>query len=313
MTVRLTVRRNAWLTHVRAMAAAVDGVVPVVKGNGYGFGRATLHPIADSIANDVCVGTVHELDHIADGVTPVVLTPTLAPPADTAPVLTVGSVAHVDALRGWQGRVLVKLESSIHRYGVSPHELHTLIEHAGRAGLDVVGTSIHLPLAGDDRSRVDEIEAWLTHLDPALPLWTSHLDPQSFAVLQRHHPRHTLRLRLGTALWHGDKSFVHLWADVVDVRSVAARSTAGYRHVTVPADGHIVLVGAGSAHGVAPLGGGLSPLHYAGRRVALLEPPHMHTSMGFIPLGAPCPAPGDRVDLQRPLISTQVDEIDWQE
>jgi hypothetical protein len=38
----------------------------------------------------------------------------------------------------------------------------------------------------------------------------------------------------------------------------------------------------------------------------------MHTSMVVVPAGAPCPAVGDRVDLQRPLIATRVDEVEWQ-
>ena len=122
MTVRLTVQRAAWEAHVGAVAAAVDGLVPVVKGNGYGFGRATLHPVAAGLATRVCVGTVHELDHVAPGVTPVVLTPTLAAPPDDGPILTVGSPAHVDALAGWGGRVVVKLRSSMLRYGVAPDD-----------------------------------------------------------------------------------------------------------------------------------------------------------------------------------------------
>ena len=43
----------------------------------------------------------------------------------------------------------------------------------------------------------------------------------------------------------------------------------------------------------------------------MLEPPHMHTSMLVVPLDTPCPSLGDRVDVQRPLITTNVDEIEW--
>ena len=39
------------------------------------------------------------------------------------------------------------------------------------------------------------------------------------------------------------------------------------------------MVGAGTAHGVQPLDDGRSPFHFARQRLALLEPPHMHTSM----------------------------------
>ena len=71
------------------------------------------------------------------------------------------------------------------------------------------------------------------------------------------------------------------------------------------------MVGAGTAHGVHPLEDGRSPFHFARHRLALVEPPHMHTSMVFVPSGDPTPRPGERIDVQRPLISTAVDEIVW--
>jgi hypothetical protein len=37
----------------------------------------------------------------------------------------------------------------------------------------------------------------------------------------------------------------------------------------------------------------------------------MHTSMAFVPAGEPVPAIGDLVDVQRPLITTLVDELVW--
>ena len=71
----------------------------------------------------------------------------------------------------------------------------------------------------------------------------------------------------------------------------------------MPGDGTLVMVGAGTAHGVHPLGDGRSPFHFARRRLDLVEPPHMHTSMVFVPAGDPAPRCGDIVDVQRPLIS----------
>jgi hypothetical protein len=37
----------------------------------------------------------------------------------------------------------------------------------------------------------------------------------------------------------------------------------------------------------------------------------MHTSMCVVAAGQPCPAVGDEVDVQRPLITTTVDEVVW--
>ena len=111
MALRLTVQRAAWQAHIGSIAETVDGLVPVVKGNGYGFGRPTLHPLVKSLSDYVCVGTVYELDSVGERVTPVVLTPPAAPPpaiAATA-ILTIGSLHDIDALAGWQGRIIVKL------------------------------------------------------------------------------------------------------------------------------------------------------------------------------------------------------------
>ncbi len=219
MTVRLTVQRAAWDAHVAAFAASVDGLIPVVKGNGYGFGRPTLHAHRARLADRVCVGTVHELDHVAAGVTPVVLTPTLVAPASTAPILTVGSPAHVAPLDGWGGRVVVKLRSSMRRYGVAPDGLASLLDTIAAAGLHVDAAAVHLPLAGDDDRRRAEVEAWLALLPTGLALTVSHLAPDAYAALQAAHPDRRIGLRAGTALWHGDKSFLHLGADVLDIAS----------------------------------------------------------------------------------------------
>ena len=74
----------------------------------------------------------------------------------------------------------------------------------------------------------------------------------------------------------------------------------------------IVMIGAGTAHGVQPLDDGRSPFHFARRRLALLEPPHMHVAMALVPAGEPAPSSGGVVDVQRPLITTLVDEVRWQ-
>ena len=313
MTVRLTVRRAAWDRHVRTTAAAIDGLVPVVKGNGYGFGRATLHTLASALADEVCVGTVHELDHLQDGVTPIVLTPTRRPPMRSDAVLTVGSLDDVTALHDWHGSVLIKLRSSMLRFGVGPDDLAALVASIGAEGLTIAGASIHLPLVGTDDDRLDEIDGWLPPLDVAWPVYVSHLSSQSFVRLQRSHPGRTFRLRAGTALWHGDKSFLHLGADVIAVQPVDGAEVAGYRGRPIAAGSTLVMIGAGSANGVVQPADGASPFHYHRRRLVLVEPPHMHTSMVVIAANEDVPAIGELVDVQRPLITTHVDELVWTE
>ena len=328
MTLRLTIDETRFGAHVGSLHDAVANLVPVVKGNGYGIGRAELTRRAARRAEEIAVGTVHEaaqfLQYEARAADVLVLTPALHLPVGDDErsllppnaVLTVGHDAHLAALvtGGWTGRVAVKLASSMHRYGASVEECARLVGLVDRAGLEVHRFVLHTPLLGEAYTETDalgEIEAWLEHLDPRITLSVSHLTIPGFQGLVARHPERRFNLRAGTALWHGDKSFLHLTADVVDVRPVEAGGRAGYRSATVERTGSLVMIGAGSAHGVGDLPGGLSPFHHHRRRLALLEAPHMHTSMAMVPAGHPVPEIGEWVDVQRPLIGVVPDEVLW--
>jgi alanine racemase len=328
MGLRLSVQRAAWLRAIEVAATDRPGLIPVVKGNGYGFGRSTLMPIAAGLNattsnqptsnqnGQIAVGTVYEAADVPPNRIALVLTPHIdALPASlpTSAILTVGHPDHARALErsGWTGRVSIKLASTMRRYGTSPEALPDLLAAASAAGFITTAYALHLPVAGTEDSRCAEIEAWMPMLDPSLPLSVSHVEPATYARLCTAHPERTLHIRSGTALWHADKTLLHLTADVIEVHAVAAGTVAGYHESTVPADGHLVLVAAGSAHGLRAHDDGRSPFHFARQRVLLLERPHMHTSMLFVPNGQPLPSVGDRIDVQRPLIETAVDETEW--
>ncbi len=342
MTLRLRVDSAAWRSHVERVATSYATLVPVVKGNGYGFGRGALAKLAVDLLGELgggddlptmAVGTVHELVGLPDGIRPLVLTPP-APDggasgsrsiadrlarAPASPIVTVGAPEHVDVLGAWRGAVLIKLESSMHRFGVAPDDVAWFERYVADAGFTIVGYSIHLPLAGTDSDRVAEIERWLGVLPPAVDgsvarpsLSVSHLGPAAYDALCDRWPRWRLPMRIGTKLWHGDKTALHLGANVIDFRPVKAGTVAGYHGCSVNADGFLVIVGAGSAHGIETLVDGRSPFHYMQRRLELVERPHMHTSIVVVSTGDECPQVGDVVDVQRPLISVTVDEVIWQ-
>lgn len=342
MTLRLRVDSARWRHHVERVATSYATIVPVVKGNGYGFGRSVLADVAADLLSTMrdgddlptlAVGTVHELAGLPDGVRPLVLTP-LAPDggssgsrpmaerlrqAAVSPIVTAGAPEHVDILGDWTGAVLVKLASSMRRFGVAPEDRDWFVQYVADAGHTVAGYSLHLPVAGSDGDRLAEIERWLGVLPPVLDdatprpsLWVSHLGPEAHAELCRRWPRWRFPMRIGTGLWHGDKSALHLGANVIDFRPVRAGDVAGYHSTTIPIDGHLVIIGAGTAHGVEPLPDGRSPFHFLRSRLDLVERPHMHTSMVLVADGADCPQAGDVVDVQRPLISVSVDEVIWQ-
>lgn len=335
MALTLTVDRARWRAHLDAVRADHAGLVPVVKGNGYGFGRTYLSALVTGwaaarvvdgeaaavagVVDELAVGTVHELAGLAvDGPRPIVLTPALARELAVGvgpAVLTVGSERHVAEVvsAGLRPRVVIKLASPMSRYGVAPEGLAALVDSVTRSALPIHGYAIHPPLAGTSAAHRAALMAWIPLIPAGSIVYVSHLDAPAYAGLNAEAADHRWRIRLGTALWHGDKSFFALTADVVEVRAVRGGDRAGYRLAPIPADGHLVMVTAGTAHGVLPLagpdGGPQSPFHFARRRLALLEPPHMHTSMLYVPAGEPCPEIGDRVDVQHPLTRTLVDRI----
>lgn len=315
MALTLLVDRSVWRTGVERVVTATPGLIPVVKGNGYGFGRARLLGECRALGlAEVAVGTVHELAEVGPDQRAVVLTPCvtsaeaalLTGSADNV-VATVGTRRDLDLLDP-AVPVVVKLRTSMHRYGATPGELPALLAATAERGNPLHAVAAHFPLAGTSVEHAAELAAWQPHLPPGVTVHVSHVALDDLADLRAHH---VVRPRIGTALWHAnDKAGLQLVADVAAVHPVAAGERAGYRQVTVPTDGHVVLVTAGTAHGVHPLVDGRSPFHFARTRVALLEPPHMHTSMLHVPTGDPCPEPGDRVDVQRPLTQTWVDTVE---
>ena len=316
MTLVLRVDTPAWMRHLDDLAGRVTGLIPVVKGNGYGFGTDELVRRARGYSVVVAVGTEHELSGLPDDLAAVVLSPTLTPSARPRTIHTIGNDAHLEALARVGGHAVVKIRSSMNRHGALAEDSPALVNRCQRTGIEVVALSIHPPLAGTSADHRAEIERLLAVHDanggdPTLAAWVSHLDPVDYDALRAAHPGREWRLRLGSALWHGDKSMLALRADVLERVAVRAGDVAGYRATVVPVDGTLVMIGCGSTHGVAPLPNGASPFHFARQRLDLLEPPHMHTSMCLVPEGRPVPELGDEVDVQRPLIVTRPDRIEW--
>jgi alanine racemase len=322
MALRLTVRRDAFIDHLRGVARDVPHLVPVVKGNGYGLGRQTLVRLIGDVlpgVDMIAVGTIHEATDVPSRWTVHVMNPVteadlsaLAGIPDNV-LLTVGSHHDIDVLarRGWKGRVVVKLASSMRRFGIDHDGFPALVQDVSRIGGAIHSCSIHPPTAGDDAARLTEIRTWLRLIPDCVTLSISHLAPAALAELRDENSNRTIEARLGTALWHGTKGHFTLQADVVRTEPCRAGEAAGYRASSVPGDGTLVVVAAGSAHGVMPLANGDSPFHFGQSRMALVEPPYMHSSIAFVAPGAPCPQAGDFVDVQRPLTMVHPDVTDW--
>jgi alanine racemase len=320
MTLRLTVDQNAFRSHVASVAAATPNLVPVVKGNGYGLGRGRLIELVDELvpsATTIAVGTIHEAAEVPPRYAAHVMTPLGELDVVEIPtnaMLTVGSRHDVDVLarRRWTGRVIVKLASSMRRFGATKDEFPALVQDIARIGGVIHACAIHPPTAGTDDDRLAEIRDWLPVIPDCVTVSVSHLGAGSLESLRVLSDRRTVEARLGTALWHGTKQHFTLRADVMRVEPCRAGETAGYRLSHIHHDGHLVVVGAGTAHGVFPLANGDSPFHFGRQRMSLVEAPYMHSSLAIIPSGSPLPSVGDLVDVQRPLTGVSPDIIEWQ-
>jgi alanine racemase len=284
MSVVLHVDGERWRAHLRAVAEARPGLVPVVKGNGYGFGNGRLARrtqwLADQgLGGDVlAVGTYAEIDDVAsrfDGDV-LVLSPWrpwdedgAAATGDPRVVHTVGRLVDLAALLDAPGRPRVVLErlTSMKRHGLTARGLReAMAEVAARpGGVRVEGVSIHLPLdRGDNLAEAEElmtdvVAAGFGEDERTATVWISHLSAGDLAALAAQYPDFRFRQRIGTELWLGDRGAVRVTARVLDVHPVERGEEFGYRGRTLPRTGTLVVVSGGTSHGIgleAPTGEG---------------------------------------------------------
>ncbi|MDO9456373.1 alanine racemase [Nocardioides sp.] len=346
MGLTLTVDGPRWRGHLRACADATPGLVPVVKGNGYGLTPGRLARRSEWLGVDtIAVGTYEELPEVATRFpgSLLVLTPwrpflpDLDPALATRVIHTVGRVDDVDALLTRQpgARIVLELLTSMQRHGFSPRGLWEAADHLRRHRARLEGLALHLPLAqgshlGEVRRHLnDAVGAGLDGLDT---VWVSHLTQAELASLRASYADFTIRPRVGTDLWLGDRGALSVTATVLDVHEVERGDAFGYRARTAPKSGHLLVVSGGTAHGIgleAPMGessikarastlarGGLdavgfvrSPFSIDGKQRLFAEPPHMQASMLFLPSGAHVPEVGDEIDVRVRYTATTFDRI----
>lgn len=326
MALTLYVDTDRWRAHQRSLAADFPGLVPVCKGNGYGFGHDRLAEEAALLGSDVlAVGTTYEAASMRDRFSGdlLVLTPYRRGEEPVPlPDRVIRSASSVDGVYGLVGsRVVVEVMSSMKRHGVTEGELGKL-----RAALEDVrleGFAIHLPLdRADGTDAVEEVIGWMDRLRAArLPLDTmfvSHLSSEELARLRQQFPQSRFRARIGTRLWLGDHDATEYRGTVLDVTPVAKGDRFGYRQQKTAGDGWLAVVAGGTSHGVgleapkalhgmtsrakgmaraglATVNRNLSPFAWDGKQRWFAEPPHMQVSILFIPSEAREPKVGDEL------------------
>jgi hypothetical protein len=336
MSLTLHVDGPRWRDHLRRTADAHPGIVPVAKGNGYGFTVAGLARRASWLGADmVAAGTYAEVDDIARRFGGAILV--LEPwrpfrPSTTSPrvIHTIGRLEDLHALAKEATRaprVVLEGLTSMHRHGLDEDDLRTALTRS--RGVRVEGVALHLPLG---TGHLDEIDRWLGAV-PHDRWFVSHVDDGELTQLAERHPSRTFRPRIGTALWLGDRGALAPRSTVTDVHRVRRGERIGYRQRRAGKDGYVLVVSGGTAHGIAleapasaastrqravslakggleAAGRSLSPFVVAGKHRWFVEPPHMQVSLISLPHDVAPPAVGDEIDVQVRFTTTRFDRIE---
>ncbi|MFK8847862.1 alanine racemase [Streptomyces sp. Ac-502] len=340
MALTLYVDTARWRAHQQSVLQQFPGLVPVCKGNGYGFGHERLAEETTRFGADLlAVGTTYEAARMKDYFSGdlLVLTPFRhgeepVPLPDRA-IRSVSSVEGVGGLVG--ARVVIEVMSSMKRHGVLPEDLPKLASAIEDVRLE--GFAIHLPLDRTDGSdAVEEVIGWMDRLRanhlPLHTMFVSHLKSDELHRLQQQFPQTRFRARIGTRLWLGDHEATEYRGSVLDVTRVGKGDRFGYRQQKAASDGYLVVVAGGTSHGVglespkalhgvmprakgvaraglATVNRNLSPYVWAGKQRWFAEPPHMQVSILFVPGDAPEPRVGEELVAHLRHTTTQYDRI----
>lgn len=341
MTLSLHVDTARWREHLRRFAESVENLVPVAKGNGYGFRNTTLATETQRLGiNVIAVGIAREALRLLDAGWRgdiVVLNPWRPSDPVASSLLSnpqiisiVSRLDDLDALRclAPQARVQVEIQTSMHRHGLPIAEISKL----DLGPLIFEGWSVHLPATGSLTEATELARAAQQQREGQV--WVSHLDVDAYSRFAASFHGLT-RMRVGTRLWLGSSETVATLATVLDVHPINRGEAVGYHQFKVPSTGFIVVVSGGTAHGIAlaaptaqrslrqrlktvaqgaldASGRSLSPFTIGGKKRAFAEPPHMHSSMIHVPGSDPLVSVGDQVPVTCRMTTTTFDQIIWQ-
>jgi alanine racemase len=331
-----------WHEHLRAEVDQQPGLVPVVKGNGYGFTVPLLaQTAADLGVGAIAVGTAADAAVALRKFPGDVIVLETPAEADHLPagqgrrvVYTAGSVREAAGLAG--RRVIIDCRSSLLRQGITEDELAALWR-ATDGGRAIEAFSLHLPIDRPPGTNpAAQTARWVNALTAAgflvRTMYVSHLRSEELATLEAAFPGTEFRQRVGTRLWLGRRSAVRAAATVLQVLPVRRGERLGYRQHRSARDGWLVMVAGGTAHGVgldAPRAlrglrprakslarSGLaavnrvrSPFSWDGHRQWFAEPPHMLVSMLLLARDTQPPKTGMELGAELRYTATQFDRI----
>lgn len=339
MTLFLEVKTGAFRNHLNKTLKDYQELVPVIKGNGYGFGLANLAIESKRLKLQIiCVGTVFEaikLEKIFDGKI-LVLEPFNKKDASSAAAWKIldksfiKTISSLDSGFDFKSPFLVEGRTSTNRFGIARESMHQLGELDNP---NLQGLALHLPIATPKKSKIEQILFWIEkweQLSQNKNIWLSHISVVELQQLKKVKPEFNFKTRVGTELWLGDKSFISARALVLAVLN--GNNSAGYTQKKLAKNKRLIVVSGGTANGIglnsdktiksfkdrlkvlalallAAFGKNRAPYLIDKKATYFFEPAHMNVSLLAVSRANNEVKVGDTVELQVRFSTTNFDVI----
>ena len=326
MPLSLSVDGKRWRTHLSSMLNHHPGLVPVIKGNGYGFGLSFLADEASRMGVEtVAVGLASEVMVVRSSFKGEIII--LSPDGlenselDEKCIVTISDLVDLKSIDKVQD-LIIEIGTPLQRHGISLDKVPAAVEVIATRNLHCRGFTLHLPIADFDAGWVRRA---LTAIPSGSTVWVSHVPHLS--QLRMDFPTLTFRERIGTHLWLGDDAALTVTATVLENRKITG--VAGYRQRKIK--GNVIVASGGTSHGIglsapngdrsvlgrtksfaraieALLGRDRSPYKWNGKVLDFFEPPHMQCSM-LVHRGSDQPKVGDELELRVRYTTTTFDQV----
>ena len=338
MSLILHVAAEKWRTHLATVVANSEAqVVPVIKGNGYGFGIKVLAQEAKDLNLPiVAVATVAEAQEIQSVFPGEILLLSPSAHSDSEKVIhTISPHSSVFSAK-MPKRFVLELLSPIHRHGFSVSDLGNALDKYSKSG-KCEGIAIHLPIdqktsASDwiDKNLRSITERGIATTEFNNSVWVSHISKKDLNKLTKNWPEIIWKIRIGTDLWLGDRGALKVKAQVLDLHAIDKPTAVGYRQYRV-GRGWLVIASGGTSHGIGLeiatpkrdflsqlktltksflnlFGWDPSPFSWNGKNLEFAEAPHMHLSLLTLK-GKAAPKISSEIDVEVRFTATKFDQV----
>ena len=331
----LHVDGERWRHHISHYVARHQGdLVPVIKGNGYGFGIPTLARESEGFSAE-CVAcyNAEEAAIIRSQYNGDVLLLSPQESIDESWIIHTVAPHSKDFIEKRPARFVLEILSPVKRHGFVITDIKNALDEYSQTG-KCAGLALHLPI-DQQRMKGDAI-TWIASqlaqlakvgVNPSeysQTLWISHIAPDDLVEVRKRWPDIRWRVRVGTDLWLGARTSLTATARVLDCHQVSAGEKIGYRQRT-PGRGWLIIAAGGTAEGIGlevPTRGGKqllkalfrlfgwnpSPYSWNGKVLSFAEAPHMHNSLLYLKSGVP-PEVGEEIGLTVRFTTTTFHEV----